>query len=67
MHAGLLHVLHDAADQDLAGDVTHRVDVDLDGVLEEAVDEHRALGGQPALTRQAAEAGELGHRARPAG
>ena len=47
----------------LAGDVTHRVDVDLDGVLEEAVDEHRTLRGQPAFTGQAAEAGELGHRA----
>ena len=41
--AGLLDVLHDAADVDL-GAVAQRVDVDLDGVLEEPVDEHRMLG-----------------------
>ena len=41
--AGLLDVLHDPADVDL-GAVAQRVDVDLDRVLEEAVDEHRVLG-----------------------
>ena len=49
VHAGLLDVLHDPADDDLAGGVADGVDVDLGGVLEEAVDEHRALGRQAAL------------------
>ena len=49
VHAGLLHVLHDPADDHLTGGVAHRVDVHLDGVLEEAVDQHRALRGHPAL------------------
>ena len=62
MHAGLLDVLHHAADQHLAGVVTHGVDVDLDGVVEEAVDEHRAVRRQPALPAEAAVAGELVHR-----
>ena len=44
MDAGLLDVLHDAAEEQL-GAVEERVDVDLDGVVEEAVDEHRVLGG----------------------
>jgi hypothetical protein len=42
--AGLLDVLHDAAQVHLAGAVAQRVDVDLDGVVEEAVDQHRVLG-----------------------
>jgi hypothetical protein len=58
---GLLHVLHDAADDGLAGVVADGVDVDLGGVLEEAVDEDRPRGGQAALLAQAAEAGQLGH------
>ncbi|CKQ52885.1 Uncharacterised protein [Mycobacterium tuberculosis] len=37
-------MLHDPADIDL-GAITQRVDVDLDRVLEEAVDEHRVFGG----------------------
>jgi len=41
--AGLLDVLHDAADDD-APAVGDRVDVDLDRLLEEAVDEDRAVG-----------------------
>ena len=45
VNPGLLDVLHDAADVDL-GPVAQRVDVDLDRVLEEAVDEHRVFGGQ---------------------
>ena len=61
MHAGLLDVLHDAADQHLAGVVADRVDVDLDGVGQEAVDQHRPLGGQAALLAQAAETGQLVH------
>jgi hypothetical protein len=45
VNAGLLDVLHDAADVHL-GAVAQCVDVDLDGILEEPVDEHRVLGGQ---------------------
>ena len=37
----------------LAGRVADRVDVDLDRVLEEAVDQRRALGRQPALAPEA--------------
>ena len=40
VHAGLLDVLHDAAEEQL-GAVVERVDVDLDRVVEEAVDQHR--------------------------
>jgi hypothetical protein len=40
VHAGLLDVLHDAADQHLLA-VADRVDVDLDGVVQEAVQQHR--------------------------
>ncbi len=43
MDAGLLDVLHDAADVDL-GAVAQGVDVDLDRILEEAVDQHGMLG-----------------------
>ena len=42
MDPGLLDVLHHAADEHLAA-VAQRVDVDLDGVVEEPVDEHRPL------------------------
>ena len=61
VHAGLLDVLHDPADEDLARRVADGVDVDLGGVLEEAVDEHRALGRQATFLAQAAEPGERGH------
>jgi hypothetical protein len=49
VHPGLLDVLHHPADEHLAGGVPHGVDVDLDRVLEEAVDEHGPLGREPAL------------------
>ena len=43
MDAGLLDVLHDRADDgDLA--IGDAVDIDLGGVVEEAVDQHGALG-----------------------
>ncbi len=42
--AGVLDVLHDAAD-DAACAVRDGVHVGLEGVLEEAVDEHRVSGG----------------------
>ena len=54
MHAGLLDVLHDPGDQDLARAVAHRVDVDLDRVLQEAVDQHGPLGGDAALAGERA-------------
>src|SRR5699024_12082925 len=44
--AGLLDVLHDAAEVEL-GAVVERVDVDLDGGVQEAVDEDRRLGAAP--------------------
>ena len=43
VNAGLLDVLHDAADDDGAGRVGDRVDVELERVLEELVDQHRML------------------------
>ena len=46
--AGLLDVLHDAAEVELVA-VVERVHVDLDGVVEEAVDEHRVFGDQPGV------------------
>ena len=45
--AGLLDVLHDAADDDGAGRVGDRVDVELDGVLEELVDQDRMVRARP--------------------
>ena len=58
MDAGLLDVLHHAADDDRAGRVGDDVDVDLDRVVEELVDEQReadaALSSLPladAMTR----------------
>ena len=61
VHARLLDVLHDAADDHLAGAVADGVDVHLGGVLEEAVDQHGPLGGEAALLAEAAEAGQLVH------
>ena len=48
--AGLLDVLHDAADHHL-GAVADAVDVDLDRVVEEAVQQHRRLLATPAPPR----------------
>ena len=42
VHAGLLDVLHDPADHDALA-VADRVDVDLDRVVQEAVEQHRAV------------------------
>jgi hypothetical protein len=61
VHARLLDVLHDPADDEVAGAVAEGVDVDLDGVLQEAVDQHRTLGGEAALPPERAGAGELVH------
>ena len=52
MHAGLLDVLHDPADDEVAARVADGVDVDLGGVLEEAVDEHRPLGGSSRIATE---------------
>ncbi len=43
MDAGLLDVLHDAAEEEVRT-VVQRVDVDLDRVVDEAVDQHRPVG-----------------------
>ena len=43
MDTRLLDVLHDAAEVEVTS-VVERIDVDLDGVVEEAVDQHRMLG-----------------------
>ena len=59
MDAGLLDVLHDAADDDRAGRVGDAVDVELDGVLEELVDEDRPVGRR--LHRRRHVAIERGH------
>ena len=45
MDAGLLDVLHDAGDEHVLA-VGERVDVDLDGVGEVAVDQQRVLAEQ---------------------
>ena len=59
---GFLDVLHHAADDDVAGRVAQRVDVDLDGVFEEPVDEHRPLGREPAFTSERPFGGHRRHR-----
>ncbi|GAA3072703.1 hypothetical protein GCM10020000_66920 [Streptomyces olivoverticillatus] len=58
MDAGLLDVLHHAAEVELVA-VVERVDVDLDRVVEEAVDEHRVLGDQARVPLQVAGQGGL--------
>ena len=45
MHAGFLDMLHDAGDEDVAGVIADRVDIDLDGAVQEAVDQHRIVAG----------------------
>ena len=62
VHTCFLDVFHHPADDDVAGAVAHRVDVDLGRVLEEAVDQHRPLGREPAFPPERTEAGQLGHR-----
>ena len=57
--AGLLDVLHDSADVEL-GAVVQRVDVDLDGVVEEAIDEQRGSGRDDRLVLDPLEV--VGHR-----
>ena len=46
MDAGFLDVLHDAADDDRAGRIRDRIDVELHRILEEFVDEDRVAGGR---------------------
>ncbi|CAB4794973.1 unannotated protein [freshwater metagenome] len=61
MDAGFFDVLHDATDEYLTSVVANCVDIDLGGILEEAVDEHGPLRREPALLAEAAEAGQFGH------
>ena len=64
--AGLLDVLHHPADDHVTGGVAHRVHVDLDGVLQEPVDQHRPLGRHPALPAERADpAMSLDRRGQP--
>ena len=41
MNAGFLDVLHDAADQYVAGLVGNEIDIDFDRVVEEAIQQDR--------------------------
>ena len=62
MHAGLFDVFHDGGDKRLAGYVPHRVDVDLDGVLEELVDQHRPFGRKTSFPPERAGRRHRAHR-----
>jgi hypothetical protein len=62
VHPGFLDVLHHRTDDDLAGAVAQRVDVDLDRVLQEPVDERGPLRGEATLPTEAPRSRELGHR-----
>ncbi len=45
MNAGLFDMLHDAANHH-HGAVANRINIDLDGVLEKFIDQHRQTGGR---------------------
>ena len=45
MHARFLDMLHDAGDEDVAGAVADRVDIDFHGVMQEAVDQDGIVAG----------------------
>src|SRR5579872_138212 len=45
VHAGFLDVLHDARDEHVLGAIADRIDVDLDGVMQKAVDQDRIVAG----------------------
>ena len=62
MDPRLLHVLHDRTDEHVTGGVAECVDIDLPGVLEEAIDQDGPFGGESALDAEAAEPGQRGHR-----
>ena len=47
MNAGFLDMFHDAGDVDIARAVAQRVDIDFHGVLQVAVDQHRAVARYP--------------------
>ena len=42
MDTGFLDMLHDAADKDVIS-VAQRIDINLDGIVKEAVDENRVI------------------------
>ena len=44
MDSGFLDVFHDPADIDICA-VTQRVDIDLDGIVQEPVNQHRIVAG----------------------
>ena len=45
MHARFLDVFHDAADQDIAFGISDQIDIDLGGVIEEAIEQYRRFVG----------------------
>ena len=61
MDAGFFDVLHHTADEHLTGLVANRINVDFGRILQEAIDEHRTAGRQPALATERAEALHLRH------
>ena len=42
MHACLLDVLHDASNQHIFA-ITDRIDIDLDGIIEESIKQYRSI------------------------
>ena len=61
MNAGFLDMFHDAADIDVLA-VAQRVDINLDGVVQEAVDQHRVVAGNDnRVTHVALEIGFVMH------
>ena len=61
MNTSLLNVFHHATDQDLSGVIANRIDIDLGGIFEKAIDEHRALGGEATLLAEASKTSQFGH------
>ena len=49
VHASLLNVFHDSANDEVPGSITNGVDVDLHGIVEETINKDRTLSGQAAF------------------
>ena len=45
MHACFFNMLHDPSNEHVAGIVAHRIHIDFDCVVEETVDQDRAVAG----------------------
>ena len=61
VYAGLLDMFHHRTDDHLAGVVPNGVHINLSGVLQKPVYEHRPFSRQPAFNTEAAESGQLLH------